>query len=168
MPLMLTSFRVTHLALFAGVLVGLTGVATQFRHPQQPLISQAIAQPQPAAPDSRTDYSPVVLTQLTENGKNLTGQRPSAIVAQLFGATEPLSKFGLEQLEISYSPSGEAIALLTQTGWQDDSVNGVRYRVELQPQPSDIGSQWQVVWVGKQSKCQPGRGHQNWSTALCS
>jgi hypothetical protein len=130
-------------------------------------VSQAIAQPGPAAQDIRTDYSPIALAQLSQGGKSLTGGSPSVIVGQLFGATEALSKFGLERLEISYSSSGEAIALLSQTGRQDDSVNGVRYRVELQPQPTDIGSKWQVVWVGQQFKCQPGRGHQNWSTALC-
>ena len=168
---MFTSLKVTHLTLFAGLLVGLTtGVAAHFSRIELPpaLVSQAVTQIEPAGiKDIRDDYSPISLDQFTQSGRSLTGQRPSAIVAQLFGATEGLSPSGLEQMEIRYAESGEAIALLTQTGRQDDSVNGVRYRVELQPQPSDIGSQWQVTWVGQQFKCQPQRGHQDWSTALC-
>ncbi|MBW4488414.1 MAG: hypothetical protein KME12_11555 [Trichocoleus desertorum ATA4-8-CV12] len=170
---MFTSLRFTHFALFTGLLVGLTtGVAAHFSRTElsSALVSQAVTQVEPAGSkdkDTRAAYSPVSLDQFTQSGRSLTGQRPSAIVAQLFGATEGLSPLGLEQMEIRYAESGEAIALLAQTGRQDDSVNGVRYRVELQPQPSDIGSQWQVTWVGQQFKCQPQRGQQDWAIALC-
>lgn len=172
---MSTSLKATHLALFTGLLVGLTtGVAAQLNRTQLPptQVSQAVAQVEPTTKDPRATYAPVSLEQLAQNGKSLAGERPSAIVTQLFGVTEALSKSGSERLEINYSQSGEAIALLTQVGRQDDSVNGVRYRVELQsapnqPQTSVAGSQWQVIWVGQQFKCQPGRGHQSWSAALC-
>jgi hypothetical protein len=166
---MFTSLKVTHLALFTGLFVGLsTGVAAQLHQTQLPasLVSQAVTQVEPVA-NPRASYSPVSLNQFAQNGKSLTGESPSAIVAQLFGVTEALSNSGSERLEINYSQSGGAIALLTQTGRQDDSVNGVRYRVELQSQPSNTSSQWQVIWVGQQFKCQPGRGHQAWSAALC-
>lgn len=168
---MFTSFKVTHLTLVTGLLVGLaTGAAVHFSRTEVPpaLASQSLAQIEPAAtPDSRTDYSSMSLEQFAQSGRSLTGEKPSAIVAQLFGVREGLSPSGVEQFEIRYSPSGGAIALLTQTGQQDDSVNGVRYRVELESQSGATGSQWQVTWIGQQFKCQSGRGHQNWSTALC-
>ncbi len=41
----------------------------------------------------------------------------------------------------------------------------MRYRVEMQR----IQGKWQIIWVGSQSKCQQGRGHQTWQgNKLCS
>ena len=170
--IMSTSLKATRLTLFTGLLVGLaTGAAVHFSRAEiQPaLVSQSLAQVKPAeaTTDPRASYSPMSLEQFAQSGRSLTGEKPSAIVAQLFGVTEGLSPSGVEQLEIRYSQSGGAIALLTQTGRQDDSVNGVRYRVELESQPSATGSQWQVTWIGQQFKCQPGRGQQDWLSDLC-
>ncbi|MGF1519448.1 MAG: hypothetical protein ACFCVB_16830 [Nodosilinea sp.] len=56
-----------------------------------------------------------------------------------------------------------ALVLLTQTGLADDSVNGMRYRLEFVPD----GDQWQLDWAGRQVRCQAGRGSEDWSTDLC-
>ncbi len=29
-------------------------------------------------------------------------------------------------------------------------------------------NKWEIVWVGEQYKCQPNRGHQDWSGSVCS
>jgi len=29
-------------------------------------------------------------------------------------------------------------------------------------------NQWEMVWAGRQVRCQPNRGSQEWSTDLCS
>lgn len=46
----------------------------------------------------------------------------------------------------------------------DDSVASTREALELK-RGADGG--WAIVWVGSQSICQEGRGHQDWSKALC-
>jgi len=171
-PLMLTSLNVKPLALFTGLFVGLTtGVVVHLsRAESEPVsVNQPIAQvASSATQDSRANYKVMPLDQWTQSGSSLIGEQPGAIATQLLGVTEGSSESGLGQLEISYPKSGSAIVLLTQTGRQDDSVTGVKYRVELQSQTTASGNQWQVIWVGQQFKCQPGRGQQTWSAALCS
>ena len=46
----------------------------------------------------------------------------------------------------------------------DDSVASTREALELK-KGTDGG--WTVVWAGSQSICHEGRGHQDWSKALC-
>jgi len=173
---MLTSLNVKPLALFTGLFVGLTtGVVVHLsRAESEPVsVNQPIAQiaaqvASSATQDSRAKYKVMPLDQWTQSGSSLIGAQPGAIATQLLGVPEGASESGLGQLEISYPKSGSAIVLLTQTGRQDDSVTGVKYRVELQAQTTASGNQWQVIWVGQQFKCQPGRGQQTWSAALCS
>jgi len=53
---------------------------------------------------------------------------------------------------------------LTQTGLLDDSVEGIHYWLEF-----DAGENaWGMVWVGRQVRCYPSRGSQEWSTELCN
>jgi len=46
----------------------------------------------------------------------------------------------------------------------DDSVAESREAVEIIRR----NGQWQVVWVGLQVRCHPGRGHPDWSKTFCS
>jgi|JI71714B2RNA_FD_contig_123_31333_length_3008_multi_5_in_2_out_0_5 hypothetical protein len=48
-----------------------------------------------------------------------------------------------------------------QNKWQ--SVAGIRYRIEFRLRQN----KWEIVWVGRQGKCQPGRGHQEWASGGC-
>lgn len=54
---------------------------------------------------------------------------------------------------------------ITDQGDEDDSVRGYQFRVALQK--SSEGS-WQIVEGGRSWNCWPGRGHQDFSTALCN
>lgn len=73
-----------------------------------------------------------------------------------------------EDISVTY-PGGfvgaqTAIILYTILGVADDSVNSIRDRIELKRSQN----KWEIIWVGRQFKCQSGRGHQEWSGVLCS
>jgi hypothetical protein len=54
---------------------------------------------------------------------------------------------------------------ITDQGAEDDSVRGYQFRVRLQRGREGI---WQIVEAGRAWNCWPGRGHQDFSTALCN
>jgi hypothetical protein len=53
----------------------------------------------------------------------------------------------------------------TLTGLQDDSVRDARYTLELQKDKTS--GDWRLRAVDYAQKCQPGRGHQDFSPKLC-
>lgn len=54
---------------------------------------------------------------------------------------------------------------ITGEGLADDSVRGYRFRLQLQ---KDAEGNWTVTDVQKSWVCQPGRGSQEYTQALCS
>lgn len=91
------------------------------------------------------------------------GDDPEALARTLFGAGEPMEGNYSEAVEtLTVSPDGRVVQL-TRMGLPDDSVRGLRYRLELASQ----GDQWQLGWVGRQVRCWPGRGHEDWGVAPC-
>lgn len=74
----------------------------------------------------------------------------------------------LPQVELDRSNPTRLVALVTYLGLEDDSVKGIRYRVEMVPSDSLCTcQQWKVAWVGRQYACQSGRGASDWSVQLC-
>ncbi len=67
------------------------------------------------------------------------------------------------EVEILSETSYEAVALVTATGLRDDSVRDERIRATYSP----YGATWELVAAGRQTRCQPGRGHADWSDGLC-
>ena len=55
--------------------------------------------------------------------------------------------------------------ILEQTGCQDDSVEGARYRVELQ---QEDGDQWVILGAFQSQRCWTGRGMPFWHDGVCS
>lgn len=92
-----------------------------------------------------------------------SGADPAEIALEVFGSPEPGEGNFEEQVEVLAETNAGALVLLTQTGLADDSVNGMRYRLEFVPD----GDQWQLDWAGRQVRCQAGRGSEDWSTDLC-
>lgn len=91
------------------------------------------------------------------------GDDPEALARTLFGAVEPMEGDYSEAVEtLAASPDGRVVQF-TRMGLPDDSVRGLRYRLELAPE----GDQWQLGWVGRQVRCWPGRGHEDWGVAPC-
>lgn len=127
----------------------------------------------PKAPDSqststsaetREAYEQIALDEFAER-QELTGENPEAIALTAFGVEGSEGNFS-QEVTVNYPQADRAIAILTQTGLADDSVQGMRYRLELVPTDS-ADTQWRVTWAGRQYKCWPERGHQDWSTELC-
>lgn len=69
-----------------------------------------------------------------------------------------------EDISVAYPTRETAVIVYTIIGLADDSVGGIRNRIELKRNQN----KWEIVWVGEQYKCQLGRGHQDWSDRLCS
>ncbi len=91
------------------------------------------------------------------------GADPKALARALYGSSEPVEGNYTEEA-VTLSVSGNShIMLFTQLGLADDSLRGMRYRLELVPQ----GGQWQLTRAGRQVTCWPGRGHEDWGTAPC-
>lgn len=89
---------------------------------------------------------------------------PKAVAIKLFNTPDEGEGNRSEEISVSYLAGGEAVIVHTNLGIADDSVNGMRYRIELQ----NNQNQWEIIWVGLQTKCQQNRGHQDWSDGLCS
>jgi hypothetical protein len=106
----------------------------------------------------RTDYEAVPIPA------GATGADPSEIAREVFGSPETGEGNFAEQVEVVEETDNGALVVLTQTGLADDSVNGMRYRLEFVPE----GDQWQLDWAGRQVRCQAGRGSEDWTMDLCN
>ena len=70
---------------------------------------------------------------------------------------------GRVTVDVLAQESYEATALVTLLDLRDDSVRDERLRLTLTP----VGDEWRLVQAGRQVRCQPGRGHGDWSAAAC-
>ena len=119
----------------------------------------------------RDNYSPLVLNKVWENSSSRQiqsiGNNIEEVALSAFGLTEKVEN-ETETVEVDYPQENKAVVTISQTNLADDSVAGIRYRVEFAPYGSmSENKQWRVIWVGKQYKCQPNRGHQDWAMELC-
>ena len=94
---------------------------------------------------------------------NVSVADPLTLAQELYGATEPVEGNYSEEVETLSSSDQQQVLLFTRMGLLDDSVRGMRHRLELEPQ----GGLWQLTWTGRQVTCWPGRGHQDWGTEPC-
>jgi len=162
------------LLLLAGVTVILgTQVTTSFTPSSATSQSNQILSPNdldaqtsnPTLQNQRENYTPIPLSKITD-AHVLIGNDPKAIALAAIGNLQSQGSF--QNLIVDYPQPNQSVVTITQTRRPDDSVSGIRYRVELQRSLSLQSSNlWQIVGIGSQSKCHPGRGHQDWSTELC-
>ena len=89
---------------------------------------------------------------------------PKAVAVQLFSNLEEQEGRKSEDISVAYPTRNTSTIVHTIVGVADDSVGGIRNRIELRRSQN----KWEIVWVGRQYKCQPNRGHQNCSSSLCS
>ncbi|TVQ14615.1 MAG: hypothetical protein EA368_01030 [Leptolyngbya sp. DLM2.Bin27] len=106
----------------------------------------------------RADYNELPVPE------DAVGAEPTAVALATFGSPDPGEGNFEENIELIEQTDDSALVMLAQTGLLDDSVNGIRYRLEFVPE----GNQWRLDWAGQQVRCQPGRGPADWTTDLCS
>lgn len=126
--------------------------------------SKPVAAPDTIPPaealEGRSSYSEIPLPPEDQR----LGADPKQIALDTFGLAAPGEGNFSQTVEVVEQSPTQALLTLLQTGLLDDSVEAMRYRMEFEAK----GTQWQLVWVGRQVRCRSGRGSQEWSTALCS
>jgi len=115
------------------------------------------------AQDARSNYF-VLDPQVFTDQFGFAATAPRDLARDLFEvyATESEGRRS-ESLTITYPSGDTAVVEVEVVGLADDAVAASRYRIELQQTDGD----WRVQWVGSQTRCWPGRGHQDWSGEPC-
>ena len=72
---------------------------------------------------------------------------------------------GEQTAEVLRRTSRRAVVLLTRTNLMDDAVRDERLRAVYFRNPDGT---WFLGLAGRQTRCQPGRGHTDWRGALCT
>ncbi|HEY9704702.1 MAG TPA: hypothetical protein V6C58_19830 [Allocoleopsis sp.] len=114
------------------------------------------------AQNIRSGYGSLNVSEFIKNNQ-LQGLSPKQIAVKMLNESEEEGRIS-DEINIEYKQSNYAIITLTHNGLADDSVQGMKYKIEVRKK----GNNWQIVWVGNQVKCHKGRGHQNWSSNRCS
>ncbi|WP_299492362.1 hypothetical protein [Acaryochloris sp. IP29b_bin.137] len=126
-----------------------------------------VARPDPIATEGdRNRYTTIALDTFPTH-KPLHGADPKAIALSLIDL--PAAEGNAQKrTSVSTKKGQSAAVMLSQIGLGDDSVQGIRYRLEFEPQGlTDGEAQWQLVWVGRQQLCWPGRGPEAWTNQPC-
>lgn len=120
------------------------------------------------AKKERENYNSVDLSKLPQR-LSLKGSDPKYMATAIFPPPEEEPQEGNFKRDVTVDmiePSFTTV-IITETGLLDDSVNGIRHRLDFESSGAD-SKFWKMVWAGKQFKCYSGRGSQNWSKKLCS
>ena len=112
----------------------------------------------PVADPGRSTFEDVQLSETRTRGLD-----PLSLARELFGAREPMEGLYSEEVETLAASAERQVVLFTQMELPDDSVRGMRHRLEFLLEDG----QWHLVWVGRQVLCRPGRGREDWGTAPC-
>jgi Putative peptidoglycan binding domain len=113
--------------------------------------------------DPRFDFQVTNIQEFIQNNK-IKVTSPKAVAAQLLSLPGDEDVIGFEEISYTFITRETAVILYTTIGLGSDSEAGIRFRIELKSKQN----KWEIVWVGRQYKCQPNRGHQNWSATICS
>jgi hypothetical protein len=111
---------------------------------------------------ARSNYQAINGKQFLADRK-ITVSNPKDIAVKLFILDGESEGRKSDQISVEYPTRETAVILQTVVGLADDSVAGMRHRIELRLRQN----KWEIVWMGRQSKCQPNRGHQDWASGLC-
>jgi hypothetical protein len=119
----------------------------------------------PSFLNERQQYRSLDLMQISERAK-LSGSDPKAIALAIFGTQEKDEGNYQETIGVDQHDPNRPVVILTKMNLSDDSVRGIRYRLEFQPNLTSE-ARWQVVWAGQQQVCWQDRGSQTWTTESC-
>jgi len=113
-------------------------------------------------PATRSGYESINVKQFLGDRK-ITVSNPKDIASKLFSSDRESEGRKSDAISVEYPMRETAVIVHTVIGLADDSVAGMRHRIEL----AFKQNKWEIVWIGRQSKCQPNRGHQNWAAGRC-
>lgn len=117
--------------------------------------------PRPAslgADPGRASFKEVVLP-----ADGTLGADPATLAQALLGAREPMEGLYSETSKSLAESADLRVLLFTQMDLPDDSVRGMRHRLEARPEAGG----WRLVWAGRQVQCRAGRGHEGWGIEPC-
>ena len=119
------------------------------------------AQALPGKPIPHQDFNTKVAAA-RERGEAWV-KSPLQVALKLVGDNQECRQ---RNIEIKSTPEAfrDAHVVITEDGFLDDSVRGVRYELKLRRSPR---GEWQVQAAAKTWRCWEGRGHQDYSTEPC-
>ena len=126
---------------------------------------EATAPPQSSTPGEIEDLPQSAFRFRELPGGDLVTYDPLLFTQDRFGPWEPTGSNYGQDLQVIVGTPEQRVILYSQWGLSDDSVAGIRTRLDFMPASED---QWELVWVGQQFICHPGRGQQDWAMDLCS
>lgn len=115
-----------------------------------------------AQPAARSNYESINVKQFRGDRK-ITVSNPKDIASKLFSSDRESEGRKSDGISVEYPTRDTAVIVHTVIGLADDSVAAMLHRIEL----AFRQNKWEIVWIGRQSKCQPNRGHQNWASGRC-
>ena len=113
-------------------------------------------------PATRSNYESINVKQFLAEHK-ITVSNPKDIAAKLFSTDRETEGRKSDGILVEYPTRETAVIMHTVVGLADDSVAGIRHRIKLVFRQN----KWEILSIGRQSKCQPNRGHQNWAPGRC-
>ena len=115
-----------------------------------------------AQPAARSDYESIKVKRFLADRKT-TVSNPKDIASKLFILDRESEGRKSDGISVEYPTRETAVIVHTVIGLADDSVAAMQHRIEL----AFRQNKWEILWIGRQSRCQPGRGHQNWAAGRC-
>ncbi|MEG3894979.1 MULTISPECIES: hypothetical protein [unclassified Microcoleus] len=113
-------------------------------------------------PAARSNYESINVKQFLADRK-ITVSNPKDIAAKLFILDRESEGRKSDGISVEYPTRETAVIVHTVIGLADDSVAAMQHRIEFVFRQN----KWEILWIGRQSRCQPGRGHQNWAAGRC-
>lgn len=112
--------------------------------------------------ESYRTIAPERVQALNERARSENLQSPEEIMA-VYAPKDPTAEGSYSQI-LQKIEKGEQVELrLVEEGRADDSVMGIKVVMSLIKKDGA----WSVVSIQESYKCAAGRGHQDWSGALC-
>jgi hypothetical protein len=96
---------------------------------------------------------------------DLVTDDPLSFAQDRFGPWEAETGNYRQELQVIVDTPEQKVIVHSEWGLADDSVAGIRTRLDFVSAPDDP---WELVWVGQQFICHRGRGQQAWEAELCS
>lgn len=132
---------------------------------EETLSSQTNQETQIKTTDKNEEFKKVNADEFNQLLSKKEGDLSAKEVMKLFYPNEVETEEGNEQITTSEktAENGNTIVTLIHENQLDDSLNGMKYIMELQKS----NDKWIVVSIKKNWKCWNGRGHTDWGIELC-